>query len=476
MGKGNIIGKSNEPTASVASGVWTLQEQLLYKKQNLWPSVVVATDPFLSSVQLLLHGDTNFSDYSNNLTTVSVSGNATNSTSVYKYGTGSMNFTSAGSYAKFPNSNLTFGTGDWTIELWWYQPASVPAYGVIFDVDTTSNFFVGFSASTTGLRIYSAGNGVDYNPTHSMTAGNWYHLAWVRNGSTITIYQNGTSIGSVAAGSATYSPSGSSPNAFINTYGASLGNYQASGHIDEFRITKGVARYTANFTPPTAVFPDSGNSGTTVYGDPYFANVLALWHADGTNGSTTFTDSSSSARATTAVNTSINTTTKKFGTGSMYFGTGNNGYLSLNTELTITGNYTVEFWAYLTGISPSGYSIGFGATSVNSQFPTMQNSGVIGYYNNGASFNSASGKFSLNTWFHCAIVRSSNTVKIYIDGVDTGSSTTDSGTLYIKNVSGYSGGGSGYNVLGYFDDIRISNIARYTSNFTPPTAAFPDSA
>lgn len=209
--------------------------------------------------------------------------------------------------------------------------------------------------------------------------------------------------------------------------------------------------------------------------DPNFANVLALWHADGTNGSTTFTDSSSSPKATTAVNTTINTTTKKFGTGSMYFGTGNNGYLSLNSELTISGNYTVEFWAYLTGISPSGYSIGFGAISVNSQFPTMQNSGVIGYYNNGASFNSASGKFSLNTWFHCAVVRSSNTVKIYIDGVDTGASTTDTGTLYIKNISGYNGGGSGYNVLGYFDDVRITNVARYTSNFTPPTAAFPDS-
>lgn len=211
-------------------------------------------------------------------------------------------------------------------------------------------------------------------------------------------------------------------------------------------------------------------------GDPYFANVIALFHCDGTNGSTTFTDNSSSPKAVTAVNTSISTSTYKFGTGSANFGSGNNGYLSFNTELTISGNYTVEFWAYLTGISGSSYSVGFGAISVNSQFPTLQSNGVIGYYNNGASFNSGTGKFSLNTWFHCATVRSSNTVKIYINGIDVGSSTTDTNTLYIKNISGYNGGASGYNVLGYFDDIRISNVARYTANFTPPSVAFPNSA
>lgn len=205
-----------------------------------------------------------------------------------------------------------------------------------------------------------------------------------------------------------------------------------------------------------------------------FSNVVALLPCDGVNGSTTFTDVSSSPKTVTATNTTVNTTTKKYGTGSANFGSGNNGYLAFTSEITFSGNFTVEFWAYLTAISPSGYSLGTSATTVNSQFPSFQNNGVIGYYNAGSSFASTSGKFSLNAWFHCATVRSSNVVKIYVDGVEV-LSGSDANALYIKNISGYNGGAGGYNILGYLDDIRICNSAVYTSNFTPPPSALPTS-
>lgn len=230
---------------------------MILKEKNLW-STSSTGDAYFSNVMLLLHANGNFTDSSTNATTVTPYNSATTNNSVYKFGTGSLDFTTSSSYASFPNSNLNLGTGDWTIELWWYQPASIEAYGVIFDIDSSSNFFIGFSPDTTALRVYSAPNSVNYmSNSHGMTAGNWYHLAWVRSGSTITIYKNGTSLGSVGTGSTSYSPASGYNTAYLSTYGASLAAYRSGGNIDEFRITKGVARYTNNFTVPADAFPNS---------------------------------------------------------------------------------------------------------------------------------------------------------------------------------------------------------------------------
>lgn len=235
-----------------------------------------------------------------------------------------------------------------------------------------------------------------------------------------------------------------------------------------------ITSFAAGSTRALGQFRIVGGAASAIPSLPNFSDVVVLLPCDGTNGSTTFTDVSSSPRAVTAVNTTVNTTTKKYGTGSANFGGSNNGYLSFNSELLLTGDFTIECWLYLTGISPSSYSIVTGAITVNSQLPVCYSNYSVGYYNNGSFFQSSASKFTLNTWFHIATVRSSNTVKIYIDGVEA-ISGTDSNPLYIKNISGYNGGGSGYNILGYVDDFRLSKVAVYTSNFTPPTSALPTS-
>ena len=93
------------------------------------------------------------------------------------------------------------------------------------------------------------------NAASGMSVNNWYHLALVRSSGTTTIYVNGTSIVSTATVvnlfNATcsliigYNPIGGTPD-------------YVYGYIDELRITKGYARYTANFTPPTAAFFNYG--------------------------------------------------------------------------------------------------------------------------------------------------------------------------------------------------------------------------
>jgi len=88
-----------------------------------------------------------------------------------------------------------------------------------------------------------------YEATVSLNT--WNHVAYTRNGSTLTRYINGT-----ANGTATWSANLTGSSFLIG--GSTAGNVgYLTGNIDDFRITVGVARYTANFTPPTAAFPNS---------------------------------------------------------------------------------------------------------------------------------------------------------------------------------------------------------------------------
>lgn len=84
---------------------------------------------------------------------------------------------------------------------------------------------------------------------------------------------------------------------------------------------------------------------------------------------------------------------------------------------------------------------------------------------------------SATTWTHIALCRSGSSTRLFLDGVQTGSTYTDTNNYLgpanrpVIGASGLSLGGSALN--GYIDDLRITKFARYTANFTPPTAAFP---
>lgn len=186
----------------------------------------------------------------NNMETV---GNAQVSTSVKKFGTGSMAFDGNGDYLYRQDRNkiANFGTGNFTVEAWIY-PTAV-GNGTVFDcrnTDTSSGgFYFGLFTSNT-LMLYT-NNTITSGGT--VSTNTWSHIALVRNGSTWTMYLNGTSV-------ATYSSSANltDDNFCIGSsfvVASSSANY-LNGYIDDLRITKGIARYTANFTPPTAAFPN----------------------------------------------------------------------------------------------------------------------------------------------------------------------------------------------------------------------------
>ena len=183
----------------------------------------------------------------NDLETV---GNAQVSTTQAKWGTTSMYFDGTGdTLNSSPSQVLSLGSGNWTIECW----VRLNATGTETNIGQSKNYYTAgfngnfvFRVGTSNLwRSFDGqSNQATIDGSFSWSTGVWYHVAWVRNSGTVTVYRDGTSLGSVAD-SKTLSDSA---NGII--IGSSLNAY-----IDDLRITVGLARYTANFTAPTAAFP-----------------------------------------------------------------------------------------------------------------------------------------------------------------------------------------------------------------------------
>ena len=215
--------------------------------------------------------------------------------------------------------------------------------------------------------------------------------------------------------------------------------------------------------------------------DPYQANVVALMHMDGTDGSTAFTDVKGNT-FTPAGNAQIDTSQSKFGGASGLFdGSGDYFTSGAITGMPLgTGDFTVEFFVRpaivgsgLAGLlatpSPSGY--------VTGGLYIRRSGGTIQVLMNAVStpVAQASAAWAANVWIHVAVTRESGSVRLFIDGVLQGSATTNTTDLTGTTVRfGFSTQDAGsYN--GWADALRITKgVARYTANFTPPAAPFPN--
>jgi hypothetical protein len=186
----------------------------------------------------------------NDLETV---GNAQISTSVKKYGTGSMYFDGAGDYLTVPNSQnlFSFGTGDFTIECWVYYNSIGSDQGIVdcrAPGDGLANWILNVQPGGVVDFIYGA---TRLRTSGLFSTGSWVHIAVTRASGTIRIFVNGTN-----SASATYT-SAIDSRATVPNIGRAIDPAYMNGYIDDLRITKGYARYTANFTPPTAAFPNN---------------------------------------------------------------------------------------------------------------------------------------------------------------------------------------------------------------------------
>lgn len=222
----------------------------------------------------------------------------------------------------------------------------------------------------------------------------------------------------------------------------------------------------------------------------YDSYVKLLLHGDGDDGSTTITDETGKT-VTASGNAQIDTAQKKFGTGSILLdGTTDYVYTADSADWYFAADpFTIDFW-FRPAVSPSAYDtlvcqynstpnsgyvwkLDLGASGTHPRFTVSNNTTVAEHVASDAN------TFSADTWYHIALVRNGTAVYIFVDG--TSISLTESTAISTNEVPNFSGNlnigldvlNSGRDVNGWIEEFRLSKgVARWTSNFTPPTEAY----
>lgn len=217
--------------------------------------------------------------------------------------------------------------------------------------------------------------------------------------------------------------------------------------------------------------------------DPFFSSVVLLVHGNGSNGGTSFQDSSSYARAATVVG-AVTTATDAaafLGSSIKFLETVAVNYVEFNAASFLgstTSPYTVECFVDLSAVTGSNKDANF--LKLTSGASTFLELGTL-FTNTFVSRNTAGGyQYSVPDYLartHMAVVRNSSGVTAwYIDGVQQASvgQVTNSDFDNIRIGSSPSSPSSASDG-GFISEIRVSKVARYTGSFTPPTASFPNS-
>ena len=212
--------------------------------------------------KLLLHcngidGSTTFTDSSAYGKTVTANGNAQIDTAQKKFGTASGLFDGSGDYLSIADSDdWNFGTSDFTIDFWVRLNSFQGVNGAIFGQGTDGSNLVQFYYDSTNNRWFfavaeSGTSEIQLLGSDTISLNTWYHIAIVRNGDVWKLYRDGTEL-------ATQSKSYTYPN-YTSTFVIGARNWGTidrffDGWIDEFRVSKGIARWTSSFTPPTSEY------------------------------------------------------------------------------------------------------------------------------------------------------------------------------------------------------------------------------
>ena len=164
---------------------------------------------------------------------------------------------------------------------------------------------------------------------------------------------------------------------------------------------------------------------------------------------------------------------QSFGSGSVEFEQ-NSSYLKLPSEITLTGNFTVEamVWSNSSFTSQNqvlGSDVG-GGSNLNTQVYIQNSTNYLGLYDNSSAYFSTSA-VPQDQWVHIAITRSGSTVTFYINGTASGTAST-SATIAIWAVGALLAGSTVYeDYYGYLSNVRVvDGTAVYTGSFTPPTS------
>jgi len=353
-----------------------------------------------------------------------------------------------------------FGTGDFTIEMWWNRKDAIDP-GLVFESRpaNTSGDYITLSILGANIAYYAGSGAVNISTPHNVSVGDWAHLAVVRTGGYVKVYVNGTQI-ATSADTINYL-SGSTP--WIGKNAFQPGDWTNVISLSNYRITK-AAVYTDNFIPATQ--PLGAITGTTLL----------------TFQSNRFVDNSGNNVGLIVSGNPEIVPESPFNRLEYSEAVhGSSGYFNGSSKLTLansaslspgSGDFTLEAWVYLNTVGT--------AKSIISTF-----NGGSGYWDyqiksgnvpelsrdSGSVIVAGSTVLTTGQWYHLAATRSGTTVRHFTNGVLDGTNTN---SVNITSGNPIAIGATPNNInlfSGFISNLRlIKSTPVYTAAFTPPTA------
>jgi len=383
---------------------------------------------------------------------------------------GSTYFDGSTNYLSVPDSTgFDFGSGDFTVEAWIYRASGSNRTGSCVLAQSisgaSSNSATFFGAGSDGLSIYLSTSGTAW--TNNIETGvaptnnSWSHAVWQRRSNTLEIYLNGT-LQTVVSGTAAFSGTVYNSSRAV-TIGSQSGGAFFTGYISNLKVTKGVALYSATFTPSSTPFTADANTQLLTCQTNLAATSKAI--VDGSNYDSTITVSG---------NTAIGSFSPYSLTGWSNYFDGNGDYLTIasNTNFAIASgdNYTIEAWVNYNGNAAGAiFQTDTNISSTTSTLWVGYSGGLIYVSKHGAGQGTQltyAWTPSAERWYHIAVSRNSGTLRLFVDGA-LANTVSDSTT--------YSQSGVAIGVIttptymtGYISNLRfIKGTGLYTAAFTP---------
>jgi hypothetical protein len=254
------------PVVPFMGGGWWLSGSavdLKFTTGQYRDSSILGTDPNAASTVLMLHGDgadgsTNISDSTGRHFVTQVD-NAQIDTAQSKFGGASILFDGSQDRLKLldGSSDFVFGTGDFTIDMW-VRTSATSAFQFLYSAvptgDVTSLVYLDLYINAADNKVIyrrGAGDSAQITSTTALAINTWYHVALTRSSGSTRLFINGTQEGGTFTDTTNFANPAARP--FIGADGYSEA-FLMIGWLDEYRVLKGVAAWTANFTPPSAAY------------------------------------------------------------------------------------------------------------------------------------------------------------------------------------------------------------------------------
>jgi hypothetical protein len=366
------------------------------------------------------------------------------------------------------------GSGDFTFETWLYLN-NVNTLQTILSYGVSGALFRCFANNATIWLLSGATSITSSSGPSVLTTGQWLHLAITRSGTAtgnVKVYINGVNVITNSGANTTNFTGG---NLYV---GLENGSGPFSGYMSGYRIIKGQALTSGNFTPPTSPVNISAVGWTGANVASSISGTVILLPAFTNSG---IYDATAKNDVITVDTVQVSTAQAKFGSASMAFdGTGDWLLLpdSINQQLG-TGDFTIEGFIYLNAIGVAYGIISKGTASTG--WSVNVTSGNKLQFSYTASNLTGTTSLAASTWYYFAVVRSgtaTGNLKLYLGTTGTASvDATSAGAVndsFTQTDSLYVGASrTGTTSLnGYLDEIRITKgVARTVT--TIPTATFP---